>query len=644
MNLKTFQSLEFNKVKCQISDFALTDSGKNVINDMKASQNLKQICSWMDEVVEAVSILEKSNSVPIHAMDGIERLLEGLNKGVAFRPNHLTKIYFFLDACHKLKRFMKDKEILAPRVTSYVYSIEDLPELANEIQRCIRNGTVDDYASKELLKVRKQISIGEERLKEKVQHILKSNKFKPFLQENIVSQRGGRFVVPIKKEYKGKIKGTILDTSASGSTVYVEPEEVALQQEHLHYLRMEEEAVMEQILLYLTGLVEQHQRTIKMAVETMVHYDVLFAKAKYSRLINGRKVSVNDRGYIRLINAKHPLLGKNAIPLTLEVGKEHSALIITGPNTGGKTVTIKTVGLLTLMIQCGLLIPSDEGTEVSIYQKILLDIGDGQSIEQNLSTFSSHIQNIIEILKTANENSLVLLDEVGSGTDPSEGMGLATAILKQLYEKGATLFATTHYSEIKEYAEQHEGFINGSMEFDLETLKPTYRLQLGKGGESQAFAIALRLGMHPKIIENAHYFTYKEVMAYDQNSFNERTGISEIEKQVIVNRHAKKKKSLKDPIEKVNLFKLGDNVHISTTGEYGIVYKGPDSTGNYVVQVKGEKETHNHKRLKLYISAEEMYPDGYDFDIVFNSKENRKKANLMKRKHVEGLTIEENNQ
>ncbi|MBM7584097.1 MutS2 family protein [Bacillus pakistanensis] len=638
MNAKTFQSLEFNKIKCRISDFALTDSGKNMINEMKASQNLNQICSWMDEVEEAVGILEKSTSVPIHALDGIERLLEGLNKGVALRPDHLTKIYYFLDACHKLKRFMKDKEFLAPRVTTYVYSIEDLPELAAEIQRCIRNGTVDDYASKELLKVRKQISIGEERLKEKVQHILKSKKYKPFLQENIVSLRGGRFVVPIKKEYKGKIKGTILDTSASGSTVYVEPEEVALQQDQIQFLKMEEEAVIDQVLFYLTGLVEQHQKTIKIAVETMVHYDVLFAKAKYGRFINGRKVLVNDSGYIRLKNARHPLLGKDAIPLTLEVGKEQSALIITGPNTGGKTVTIKTVGLLTLMVQCGLLIPTDEGTEVSIYQKILLDIGDGQSIEQNLSTFSSHIQNIIEILKMANENSLVLLDEVGSGTDPSEGMGLATAILKQLYEKGVTLFATTHYSEIKEYAEQHEGFINGSMEFNLETLKPTYRLQLGKGGDSQAFAIALKLGMHPKIIENAHYFTYKETKAYDHTYLDDR----EIEKQVIVNRYAKKKKAQKEPIEKVNLFKLGDNVQIST-GENGIVYNGPDSTGNYVVQVKGKKETYNHKRLKLYISAEEMYPDGYDFDIVFKSKENRKKANRMKKKHIEGLTIEEDN-
>ncbi len=609
MNKNTFTQLDYDNIKERASQFALSKEGKKKLLEMMPSVNLKQIKSWLDETEEAVNILEKSASIPVHGLDGIESVLKNFNKGIALSPEQLMKVYDFLDCCRKIRRFMKDKEFLAPRVASYIYSIEELPALAEEIIRCIRNGRVDDYASKELLKVRKQRSIQEERLKEKVHQLIKSNKNKSYLQEMVISQRSGRYVIPVKKEYKNKIKGSVLDTSASGSTIFIEPEEISVYQEQLNWLMAEEEAEVQQVLLFLTGLVEEKEKEIRMAVETMIHYDVLFAKAKYARSIDGKNPHLNESHYIKLICAKHPLLGKDAVPLTLELGRNgQHALVITGPNTGGKTVTIKTVGLLTLMAQSGMLLPVQEGSSIAIFKQVLLDIGDGQSIEQNLSTFSSRIRNIIEILQETNDRTLVLLDELGSGTDPAEGMGLATAIMEQMYKKGPTIMATTHYSEIKGFAEAHEGFINGAMEFNLDTLKPTYKLMIGKGGESQAFAIALKLGMHPKIIERAHQITYKEERTY-QSYRNEHNSKIELERQITVNRHIRRVKEEKKSEEAIQSFKQGDNVLISPQNEIGIIYKGPDERGNFSVQIKGKKMIINHKRLKLYIPAEELYPE-----------------------------------
>ncbi|MDX8366170.1 endonuclease MutS2 [Cytobacillus sp. IB215665] len=641
MNEKTFQALQFDFIKNELAQYALTEEGKKHLLELSPSISLKQVEAWLHEVEEAVYILRKSASVPIHGLNGITKVMEQMNKGVVLKTEQLTKIYSFLDSSTKLKRFMKDKEFIAPRVTTYVYAIEDLPQLAEEIIRCIKHGRVDDYATKELQKIRKQLLIEEVRLKDKVQHILQSKKYQSYLQEPIVSQRDGRYVIPIKKEYKRKVEGNVVDASASGSTIYLEPAEVANIQERIDSLKFEEDIEIEAILSYLTGLVEAHQQEIGLALETMIHYDVLFAKGKYSEAIGGIKVQLNESHFIDLRNARHPMLGKEAVPLSVQLGNGYHALVITGPNTGGKTVSIKTIGLLTLMVQCGLFIPVDEGSHLAIYQQMFVDIGDGQSIEQNLSTFSSRITNVIDILANANDRSLVLIDELGSGTDPGEGMGLSISILDELYEKGATIFATTHFSEMKEFATEREGFRNGSMEFDIETLRPTYRLIIGEGGDSQAFSIALKLGIHPKIIEKAHSITYKEHKSYEaqQPSLQKKR---EIDKQIASNKYVRrdKQENTQQVKEKVTLFEMGDNVKIGSTGELGIVYKGPDQYGNYIVQVKDEKRKINHKRMQLYITRDELYPEDYDFDIIFKSKDYRKKNNLLNRKHIEGIVIE----
>ncbi|MDN3019308.1 endonuclease MutS2 [Paenibacillus sp. BSR1-1] len=638
MNQHTFHTLEFQQIKEAIAHYALTKEGKEQILKLEPSTNKNQIEAWLDEVSEAVHILKRSASVPISGMDGMEQLLNNLNKGTALRPDQLSRLYDFLDCCVKMKKYMKDKEFYAPRVSAYVDAIDELPDLASEIIRCIRNGRVDDYATKELLKIRKQMAIHEERLKEKSMQLIRSNKYKTYLQENVISQRNGRYVIPIKKEYRNKIKGTVLDTSASGSTLFIEPEEIAVYQDQLTWLQADEEIEVQKVLYFLTGLAEEKEQQIRLAVEIMVHYDFLFAKAKYCRSINAVKVEVNDLGEVEIIDARHPLLGDKAVPLSFRLAQNQKALVITGPNTGGKTVTIKTVGLLTLMVQCGLHIPASEGSKLCVFERILVDIGDGQSITENLSTFSSRIVNIIEILKETNSRTLALLDELGSGTDPGEGMGLATAILATLYEKGAIILATTHYSEIKEFAEKHDGFINGSMEFDLNTLSPTYRLNIGRGGESQAFAIALKLGIHPKIIEEAHRITYKEDKIYT-TAITDPWKLKEIEKQIIFNKYQNRKKVPRTELQ-IPQYQQGDNVKVSPANEFGIVYQGPDSQGNYIVQIKGEKVSVNHKRLTLYIAANELYPEDYDFDIIFQSKENRKKSKILSKRHEENISID----
>lgn len=640
MNSQSMEALQFNKVKEQIADYAISELGAEELMSLQPSTNKKQIEIWLQEVEEAKKILEISSSVPIHGLKGIQFILKNLNKGVALRAEQLAGLNELLSSIEKLKRFMNDKEYSAPMITSYVYSLVELKELADEISRCIRNSKVDDYASKTLLTVRKQISILDERMKNKLDQVVKSSKHSKYLQESVVSIRNGRYVIPVKKEYRKSVKGTVLDASASGSTVYIEPEEIRSIQDNINMLAVQEEAEEQRVLMILTGLVEQSEQEINMAVDVMTRYDVIFAKAKYSKSINGVSPFINTHHTIKLMEARHPLLGQNAVPLNFSIGTNYDALVITGPNTGGKTVTIKTVGLLTLMAQSGIQIPALDESEIAIFQNVLVDIGDGQSIEESLSTFSSRIKNIIDILSQTNPHTLVLLDELGSGTDPAEGMGLATSILEELFNKGATLLATTHYNEIKEYANEHDGFENGSMEFNVETLHPTYRLLIGKGGESQAFAIAIKLGMHPQLIERAHQITYKEAREYTgSDSFSKY----ELDRQLAMNeKHiSKQKHAIKD--EKVNQeipFKQGDNVKIPSLDAFGIVYKSANDRGDIEVFVKGEKIVLNQKRLALYIKAEDLYPEDYDMDIIFESKENRKIRNEMSKRHVEGRVIE----
>ncbi|MGR9047179.1 endonuclease MutS2 [Halobacillus faecis] len=633
MNQQTFESLGLNNILTRVSGFAHTDRGKETILQLQPSNDQKRLERMHEEVKEARAIIDSHSHVPIHTLGDIQVMIDQGNKGLYIRPQQFGSLVSFLEHCTKLKRFMKDKHILAPTISLYVDSIADLTQLEEEIYGKIRHGQIDESASKELGKLRRKMDKTLSDMKTRMESSAK--KYSSFLQENRPVDKGGRLTLPVKRENRSKVKGVILDQSSSGATLFIEPKEVTSLQEEYGLLKMQEEQEMERILYALTASVLEKEYELNIAMETMHQYDVLFAKAKYSKLIDGN-APVFSQGEMEIKEGRHPLLGEKAVPLNLHMGEDDQALLITGPNTGGKTVTLKTVGLFCLMAQCGLPISAQPGSKLPLFQHVFVDIGDGQSIEENLSTFSSRLTNLIHVLQQANDHSLLLLDEIGSGTDPGEGMGLATAILDQLAQKGSTILATTHYSEMKTYALEKEGFINGAMAFDLETLKPTYQLQIGTTGKSQAFDIAYKLGLHPEILNHAYTITYKKEGGFTKE--DELLKNPSYAKQVAINRYRQKRKAQK---KEEPGFQMGDNVWIPAEEEMGIVYKGPNALGNYVVQVKGEKKEYNHKRLKLHISADELYPEDYDFDIIFKSKEYRKIKKVMDRKHVDGLTLDD---
>jgi DNA mismatch repair protein MutS2 len=647
LNKNTIEVLEFNKIKETLKTYALSDMAKDMIDKLEPYIDINVIERLMKETSEARSVIDRSSSVPLHSLMDIKLIKDKISKGINLQPNELEAICGMLRDGKRLKKFMASKEYEAPLISGYAQSLYELNNVVEEVERCIAQGRVLDKASSELSRLRKKIAILEERIKSKLDSVLRNPKYRNILQENLVSLRNGRYVIPVKSQYKNDFDGNIHDSSGTGSTVFIEPAEVKRSQDELNLFKIEEEKEVYRILSTLTALVGEHDREMSINIETMVYYDFLFSKAKYSKAMDGRSVSFNTRNYIKINRGRHPMLGRGAVPLDFTIGEDYNALVITGPNTGGKTVVLKTAALLTMMAQCGLHVPVEQGSELAVFADILVDIGDGQSIEQNLSTFSSHIKNIISIMECADRYTLVVIDEVGAGTDPGEGMGIATAVLEEVHKKAGIIIATTHYSEIKEFADITPGFKNGSMEFDVNTLRPTYKLNIGKAGESNAFLIALRLGMEKRLIERAHEITYKESKQYSdfrQEVIEERiidkNAVENHEESIKKLEEAKRVKKISEKQKEEPRFKLGDCVYISTMNRTGIVCELENSKGEVSVMVMNKKFKINHKRLSLYISTEELYPEDYDFDIVFESKEDRKKDYLMSKNHVEGMKIE----
>jgi len=647
LNNKAVELLEYNKIKEILKSYAISDLGKEMVEKLEPYVYMNLIEKCMNETTEARAIVNITSSIPIHSLNEIKNVKQKFGKGDILSPKDLDIIAELLKDTKKLKTFMKNKESAAPTISQYAQSIYELDDLRQEIERCIVSGRVDDKASSQLSKIRKKIAILEDKIKSKLDSVLKNEKFKGYIQDAIVSQRNGRYVIPIKSEYKKNIDGDIHDKSSSGSTIFIEPAEVKKAQDELSICRIEEEKEVYIVLSTLTNMVDCSARELNINIEAMAYYDFVFAKGKYSKDIDGRGVKLNNKNYINIKQGKHPLVGRIAIPLDFVVGEDYRAVVITGPNTGGKTVVLKTVGLLTMMVQSGLHVPVEENSEFAVFVDVLADIGDGQSIEQSLSTFSSHIKNIVNILSCADQYTLVVMDEIGSGTDPGEGMGLAVSILQEVYDKGSVMLATTHYSEIKDFAKTHEGFINGSMEFDINTLKPLYKLNIGKAGESNAFLIALRLGMDNKIIERAHEITYKKKKDYSEYKreakeeiIDSREAIETHQQQIEKFKKAEQKNVIGEKQKLKPKFKVGDCVYIRYMDKTGIICDTENSKGEYGVIVMKKKLIINKMRLSLYISNEELYPEDYDFDVVFESKENRKNKKIMSKRMAEGIEVE----
>ncbi|GFZ82324.1 endonuclease MutS2 [Paenibacillus marchantiophytorum] len=508
MNKKIIKTLDYAKILHKLAHHAATSLGKDAVEKLEPKGDFELVKLRLQATDEAVNIERLKGNAPFGGIRDIRSSLHRARIGGMLNPSELLDISTTLFGSRRLKRFVlavHADEYAVPMLKDQVDLLTENKPLEDKINSCIdENAVVVDSASPELGRVRSELRTGESRVRERLEQMLRNSSIQKMLQDVLITIRNDRFVIPVKSEYRSSFGGTIHDQSASGATLYIEPDAIVQLNNKIRELKFKEEVEVEKILRALTELVAEQVDVLVEDVDLLAELDFTFAKAGLARELKATMPRLNDRGFIKIKRGRHPLIAADAVvPLDLELGNDYSQIIVTGPNTGGKTVSLKTVGLLSLMAMSGLFVPAEEGSQLCVFDAIYADIGDEQSIEQNLSTFSSHMTNIISILRDMTPKSLVLLDELGAGTDPAEGSALAISILDYIHQIGCRIIATTHYSELKAYAYQKQGTINASMEFDVQTLSPTYRLLVGVPGRSNAFAIAERLGLSRRIIEHA---------------------------------------------------------------------------------------------------------------------------------------------
>ena len=517
-NLK---KLEFNKILDILSTYCITYMGKNLVMQLLPSNSIETVQSLLKETEEAVNLIYRNSTPAFYEIENIDVEIKHLESNNTLSCKSLLNFKNIFKLSQELKDyFSKDfLDISEYPILSGIFNIlYSNKDIVNKITSCILDeNTIDDKASSNLQAIRRKQRKLEQDIRDQLNKMIHSSNYSKYIQESIVTIRNDRFVIPVKEEYRSQIKGFIHDISNAGSTVFIEPIAVFEMNNELSRLKIDEEIEIEKILSTLTSLFFPYVEELKLDVELIGKLDFIFAKAKYSKSIKGITPTINTDKEINLINARHPLIDSNkVVPISINLGNDFSTLVITGPNTGGKTVTLKTVGLLCAMACSGLNIPADEHSSIYVFEQIFADIGDDQSISDSLSTFSSHMTNIVEILKSSTSDSLILLDELGSGTDPIEGANLAISILDYFKNLGLLTIATTHYQELKQYALVTEGFENASVEFDINNLTPTYKLLVGIPGKSNAFEISKNLGLNDEILNKA-----KSLMASDQVNIEE---------------------------------------------------------------------------------------------------------------------------
>lgn len=503
---QAIQILEFHKIKQTVESLCASSLGLKRVALLMPSTDEKQVEYTLNQSDEALKIILALGEAPLGGVSDITEPIKRAKISALLSANELLSISRLLYAVSQLKAFsdrLTDIKVEAPIFMSQVDSLVSLNRLQSAINDCIdETGSVLDSASPELRTIRRAIQATESRIKEKLNQVVAERRNK--LTDGIVTIRNERYVVPVRAEAKNTFGGTVHDQSSSGNTYFIEPKEVVDLNNKLQEYHVEERREIERILRALTEEVKKFVDELSVNVDVLSEIDFMFAKGKYARLIHGIRPKMNQKGIIRLVGARHPLIdARTVVANDIEIGDEYTTIVITGPNTGGKTVTLKTVGLLTLMAQSGLLIPAHASSQLAIFDHVFADIGDEQSIEQSLSTFSSHMTNIVRIMERLTVNSLILFDELGAGTDPKEGASLAISILDYVKVRGARTIATSHYPELKAYAYECDDVINASVEFDIETLSPTYRLLVGVPGRSNAFEISKRLGLKEAILEAA---------------------------------------------------------------------------------------------------------------------------------------------
>lgn len=506
MNSKILELLEFNKITNLLADQAGSALTRDRVAKLAPSDNLRQVTDALTETTEAVSVILYKGSIPIGEIGDIRDLLKMARKGRCLSMRELLKVRTSLSITRQVKGFLtKDVPEDLKIISEIAELLVPVPALEKDIDSAIlSDDEMADNASPTLKSIRRDIRNKNSQIKSRMQKFTDSQTSSKYLQDAIVTIRNGRYVIPVKREYASMFPGLVHDQSSTGATLFIEPQSIVTMNNELRQLEMDEQAEITRILELFSSRVAEHHHEIANNQNLLLELDYINAKGKLSIHLNGREPRMNEAGIIDIKSGVHPLLNpEKAVPINVELGREFSTLLITGPNTGGKTVTLKTVGLFILMAQCGLHVPCSEFSELPVLKEVLADIGDEQSIEQSLSTFSSHMKNVTDIFEAAGEGTLVLLDELGAGTDPSEGAALGIAELEKLREMGALVIATTHYTELKKYALSTPGVENASMEFNVETLSPTYKLRLGLPGKSNAFEISRKLGLSEEIIDRA---------------------------------------------------------------------------------------------------------------------------------------------
>ena len=635
--MNTEQQIEFDKIKEIWAQLAVTGAAREEIANTSVILDEAELNVKLRETTNSREMMEKLGNPPLQDVTEVRKILTEAGKGACLTPYQLERVEKVLVAVERLKYYLAGGRQYENPLAYYDENLDGLNDLRENICRQIRCEEVDDRASNVLYDVRTRIIHAEENIKQKAEQVIRNNK--DCMADTFYTLRNGRVCVPVKKEYRYRIDGTVLDKSATGNTVFIEPAALGKYYEELQLLRVEEENEVYKILYTLSALVSDAIPAMEENMRMMEKLDFIFSKGKLSIDLDCVEPKINLERRIVLKEARHPLMDRNInVPLDFELGfhkkdgEQIRGIIITGPNTGGKTVSIKTVMINAYMAQCGLHVPCGEA-DICMNSGYLCDIGDGQNISENLSTFSAHIENVLEILRKVNRESLVIMDELGSGTDPTEGMGIATAILEELRKSGANFLVTTHYPEIKEYAARHEGIINARMTFDRGTLMPTYKMVIGEAGESCAFYIADRLGMPESMLKTAVEAAYGRE-ALKTYSFGKNADISKSE-----NRKVQRYKKPTNNPKLSPQFSIGDSVMVYPDKKIGIVCEPENDKGVLRVQIAGRKIWINQKRVKLHVKAEELYPEDYDFSIIFDSVENRKKRHDMERKYTDEVIV-----
>jgi DNA mismatch repair protein MutS2 len=653
MQARALKVLEFTKVKEQLLDHAVSSLGIEKIKQLIPSTNFDEVVKLQAETDEAVTVLRIKGNVPLSGIYDIRPHIKRSVIGGVLSPHELVQIASTVHASRQMKRFIEDladERTDIPILLQQVEQVLPLTNLEQSIKYAIdASGEVLDGASDLLRSLRHQLRSNEARVREKLESMIRSSSAQKMLSDAIVTIRNDRFVIPVKQEYRSHYGGIIHDQSSSGQTLFIEPQAIVQLNNQLQEIRVKEQLEIERILTELSAKAAEHDSELQTIVTCLANLDFIFAKARFSRRIKASMPIMNNEGRIALYKARHPLIPiEEVVANDILLGKDYTTIVITGPNTGGKTVTLKTVGLCSLMAQAGLQVPALDGSELAVFDAVYADIGDEQSIEQSLSTFSSHMVNIVDILNEVDFKSLVLFDELGAGTDPQEGAALAISILDEVHNRGARVVATTHYPELKAYGYNREGVLNASVEFDVETLSPTYKLLLGVPGRSNAFEISKRLGLNERVIQAARSHVSEDTNQIDQMiaSLEQSKRQAEIE-QMEARDYLKQAEKLHQDLQKqmIDFYENKDSMLEKAAEKAAEIVEEAKAEAEKVIRELRKMRTEKHAEIKEHelIDAkrrlQEAAPEIKKSEKLINKK--NKKHTFMPGDEVKVLTFDQ---